>query len=840
MKLESFSIRGILRFAETLALDLRDLPPGLIAFVGPNGSGKTTALETPLAAIHRRFPSRDKELADYAHDRDSHVDVVFALDDGCSYRARVNVDGVRRVSEAVLEQLHPDGTRTVLNDGKVSTFDEAVARVFPAREVLLASAFAAQNHNGSFITLDRKGRKDLFAKLLGLDHYEQMAQTARTAAGLVELSRLRLVATGDVLARDAGPDVARALDERGQAIGIARSHDEAERTALQVEITDAEARLATVADQVAAFAVASQRVQTAERELSARQAERVRLQQDRTMADQAAENDRGRIRRALAVAMNGLDARKAKALSTKDDERALIDRTWAATLKDLDERITNNRAVLAQADAIRAAAAAVADIDAKTQTAQADRQRWQSELSALMTAEREVAAKRLEATKASTLLVNAKADAALIGKVPCEASGAFAACQFLVKATAAAARIPSLEGADSDLRALTEQITTIEASRTQAEGQISVIGQTLLALEQDKKRHQATAKLESAIATAEERIADLETQRLAGESSVSDARAAADSRATARLAEISAERLAAQDRSVEDLADVSVRLEARRTELDSAIASIDGLLVQLAEQLQAARRDLSETEAGNQQAAQLQAALTVLRARWDASTRQLAQLDAATQDVERQRRDLEDRRAELADVAGRIATLDTELLEWQLLGKALGRDGLPVLEIDAAGPTVSTFANDLLASCFGPRFSIELVTQEAKASGKGMKESFAIQVYDNERGGSARDIGDLSGGEQIIVEEALKNAIALFVNRRNTSPIRTCWRDETTGPLDPENAARYVPMLRKVLELGGFERIYFISHNPEAAAMADAQVRFADGTATVALPPYAA
>src|SRR5690348_17438264 len=56
-------------------------------------------------------------------------------------------------------------------------------------------------------------------------------------------------------------------------------------------------------------------------------------------------------------------------------------------------------------------------------------------------------------------------------------------------------------------------------------------------------------------------------------------------------------------------------------------------------------------------------------------------------------------------------------------------------------------------------------------------------------------------------------------------PVRTCWRDETTGALDPENATRYLAMLRKVQELGGFAHVLFISHNPDAAAQADAQIQ---------------
>ena len=112
-------------------------------------------------------------------------------------------------------------------------------------------------------------------------------------------------------------------------------------------------------------------------------------------------------------------------------------------------------------------------------------------------------------------------------------------------------------------------------------------------------------------------------------------------------------------------------------------------------------------------------------------------------------------------------------------------------------------------------------------------------MLDNARGGDVRDIADLSGGEQVIVDEALKNALCIYMNQRASMPMRTCWRDETTGPLDVDNAPRYIQMLRRVQELAGFHHILFVSHNAECAAMADAQISVHDGQADVLLPPFA-
>jgi DNA repair exonuclease SbcCD ATPase subunit len=68
--------------------------------------------------------------------------------------------------------------------------------------------------------------------------------------------------------------------------------------------------------------------------------------------------------------------------------------------------------------------------------------------------------------------------------------------------------------------------------------------------------------------------------------------------------------------------------------------------------------------------------------------------------------------------------------------------------------------------------------------------------------------------------------------------IETLFRDETTGSLDSETAPLYVAMLRKVQQVGDVRQIVYITHSPVAAALADAQIQFAGGTATIAWPPF--
>lgn len=58
MRLEAFTVSGMTRFTDPVSVNLRDLPAGLIAFVGRNGEGKTTLIEAGPASISSTVRAR--------------------------------------------------------------------------------------------------------------------------------------------------------------------------------------------------------------------------------------------------------------------------------------------------------------------------------------------------------------------------------------------------------------------------------------------------------------------------------------------------------------------------------------------------------------------------------------------------------------------------------------------------------------------------------------------------------------------------------------------------------------------------------------------------------------
>lgn len=781
MKLNRLTIKDVLRFTAPVTLDLSTLPPGLIAVVGKNGEGKSTILESAIAALYRTFPSRaDQELVSYATSRDAYLEAVYTIDGG-TYRARVCLDGPKRATSAVLELTTPDGTRQLVSDGKVSTFDAAVAERFPALSVLLASAVASQNRAGSFATLDKRGRKDLFSALLGLDHYEQLAQTARQVVALHETARTGLLAQQEALARDGAASV-------GEAIDAARVRLTSEHEAQVALLADAQSDRAALraardrcAEDAARHALALERMQALSAETAALFSRETALSKDYAST------------RAAAVA-----------------ERKLLDDQLASRRADLEQRVANNRALSASGDAIREAVTHVAQARERLQAQTALRDQRRAEADERRDAMARARVDVLAAEQAARDLDRAERAVTLLGTVPCGGADPYGGCSFLADARAAQASVPALRTAATtldDRRATLDAWTRDDAS---AQADRRALDDAIAALTTELKLHEQVAS----------RLPQLEATET-------------------RIGELQADLVELDRRHEADVAAVKGRCEAAISQI---VAGQNECLtaharVAKARQAVVAERDATSAAAG--ELSQIVLRLSDLDETVERATAAIASCSAQLEEVARQDTRWRETRQRLSALAQEQRHVDDEVREWGLLAKACGRDGLPVLEIDAAGPTVSALCNDLLTVCFGPRFTVELITQAEKADGKGTKEVFDLRVYDNLRGGAPRDLSDLSGGEQVLVDEALKNALALFVNRRHVGAIRTCWRDETTGPLDPENARRYIDMLRRVQHLGGFDHTLFVSHNVEAAALADVQVRVADGALTVCFPPFA-
>ncbi|MFO0472167.1 MAG: DNA repair protein, partial [Pseudomonadota bacterium] len=103
------------------------------------------------------------------------------------------------------------------------------------------------------------------------------------------------------------------------------------------------------------------------------------------------------------------------------------------------------------------------------------------------------------------------------------------------------------------------------------------------------------------------------------------------------------------------------------------------------------------------------------------------------------------------------------------------------------------------------------------------REGFDIRVYDAESG-EDKSVTAMSGGERVWINECLVRAVALYLAQNTGRRYDTLFSDETDGPLDPDRKRMFMAMKRRVLELGGYAREFFVSQTPELTAMADAVI----------------
>jgi exonuclease SbcC len=604
-------------------------------------------------------------------------------------------------------------------------------------------------------------------------------------------------------------------------LGLGRLELLAERASAKVAAVEKEiAALTASADELRAKAGDVDRLRA---ELTAAEAGRSEALARRAQAETGAAAAQAQLqvwqdRRAELQAATAEVRREVESAAARlaDSQKALdTEQQWLANLSakraQIEERIAQRANLRGIADSLVECEAKLADAEREIEgarEAEAAHLRamsaWQD---AKSTTERRLRDAentwRMERTEASSAVREQQReverlamDAAALSGIPCNGEGAYADCRLIASAAKARASLPAAQAKLEDLQ------RRVGALSTEPPG---VVG-ARSALEQ-------VGPAPSKPGGAEALRTSTEISRL---------------REAVRRAHDARGKLGALD----ELAAQGEQIDAEADALRGTITEAAEALTAIADDLRAAKvRHADATLAEGQHAATMptvpdpkelerlraeEVRLAMAAARAEQALASAGEAAARVEEVERQ--------------AG-AATADLD--DWKHLAQALGRNGIQALEIDASGPEVSELTNKLLHACYGPRFSVSLETTALKADGKSTKEVFDLRVIDTERGvdGSA---DQLSGGEKVLVSEALALAIAIFNCRRSAQPLLTLFRDECAGALSTANAVRYVEMLRRAVELGGFHRVYFIAHQPQLWSLADACLVFEDGRVRIA------
>lgn len=787
---------------DELSIEIESLAAGaqLVALVGPNGSGKTTILEnlTPL----RVMPSRATSASVGAFSYYDHLCAAEACKDlewmheGRRYRSQLvfRMNGSARRAEAFLHEwkgdrwvpvVMPDGTRS---DGKTDTYDRCVEALLGSPETFFTSAFHAQNRRqlSAYRPSEVKG---LLVELLGLEQIRAIGHGAGRVATQLE----------------------QALEQRRAVLARHRAVEQSVQQ-LRALIEQAQARVRSSTEGKTAAQV---RLQAARQLLAEREAERASAAGTETLRQSLQAQMAEQLRRKATLL--GGRARRAEELRARRERAAAVLReaeNAAAATKSRHQRdIAAAQALLARKDAIRSAVERLPSLADQEQAARnalraaeevgercaRTRQRLQVIAASRQGLEREAGAAALRARQLRERLQ-------LTQQVPCSGTDLQSACKLLADAREAKALQPS---ADLKVVQVQRELSMLDAERDKLRAELAGAGDPLMqvgharttldAVIEQRRTVNADAALIEAVNQAQERLQGIAAEAIETEQRLQAAQATA--------------------REEYDRCDVAEREAAERHAAE--VAELDAASARLAQQLGGLPPPLDDSKRAAAEKA-------VSAARQAVADAEAAETAAVTQRAELGGR-LQSSLAHLAEgtaAANAVAHLETELAIWTALTKALGNDGVIALCIDDAGPTLASLTNELLLACCGPRFTISITTQVETAK-KDLKEGFDVIVFDAENGAS-KSVGMMSGGERVIVDEALTRAIAVYLAQSAGRRYQTLFSDEVDGPLDPERKRMFVAMKREVLRLGGYEQEIFVSQTPELWAIADSVIDVTD------------
>lgn len=827
MRFDHLSLRGLGPFHNQVDIDLAAIPGVVIAVTGDNGAGKSTLLELLPGAIYRQTPTRGS-LVDLATERGAFVEARVV--NGATYTLRHTVDAVSGKGESVV--LDAEGS-PVLGSAKVRDFDLWRTAHLPPPEVLYASSFAPQG-SGGFLEMKAGDRKGVLLRVLGVEALEQKAERARerqrSARQTLEVLDARIADErsrgGDVgVAEEQIATARRAAVQADQVLAQARTDlGEVDRRLAEIEKVRVEVERVRRArtEHVAQVAAAEKKVT----DLEVRCANNRTVLMRRAEIETAVRRDTELGRTVEELRTKHEEATRKQIGASKDAEAAkgraktLTDQRSAAKMRvaSLQTRLAKATEVLKESDSI---AQAIADLP-----------RLQGALDAAVLVETEASRALDEARRASLGVAERRID--VLRPAVEEISGMDERCDAIVEAARDAlvsddAIVKSAKDAPAEVAAtetrLGEARELVRRARDALTGaktlaaRVGEMSRTMAdsdaATEESRATREEVARLEQAVRTAchEEdeaagRLREARTEASLGEALLADAetergrlaplvaRAAPLAQAEARLAELEPELASAQG-------------EVRRLTGNSPPAE-----PALPHQDEDLDRDYARSmvESAEQEARHAHSMISVAEARLESA--RLAE-------------------QKLGELRTEHRAASADLADWVLLAESLGRDGIQALEVDAAGPELTELINDLLQTCVGSRWTVTIETTKASADGKKQLEGCEVRVLDTERGRDA-SAETLSGGERVLVGEAVSLALSMLACRRAGVDGPTLVRDESGAALDPANARGYVAMLRRAAQVVGASHVLFVSHSKEVQELADARIEIANGTVRVA------
>lgn len=759
--------------------DFSDIPDGRIALAGPNGSAKSTLLQNlhPYLLMPDKVKSYSPKSFSYyneCYSNNACKDLTWLHYNGKIFRSLVEIDAARRKTKAYLYVQNGETWEVFANtqDGNVEVYNQAIEDLLGSPRMFFTYVFRSQRARR--LSGYTKGEMEtLLTELLDISDLKEKAWEA----GYIEDA---LIAKRDAM-----------LAESSALTAIVSREDEkkAEKEAAEKKAAELLTEMQRIDEQAKTEEAALKDIEV-----------KISLQEEALKGKQKIEVEIADKEKVLNELKSSLQAKKdlynGKYKTTKINEqnaRALVNK--APELKKIAD---DRQKIAAEIDEVKKLIEKD-DVDITSLT---------EKLNVISSIEAQIKSKENELQKIrldrknkidvlKAEIKNAESKVALLSEVPCGNSPEAALCKFPQDALKAKEKLPVLYESLKNTEAPDPKEADIEAEIESLGKEIALKGKVetkIKALRESKGiLSKKLSGLEDNIRKADEALKDI--------SLVEDA-----------------------EKKIEALAKevVDILSEGKTVvgEIEAQIAKAETEIKALREQLAAIQED--KTLAFQKQT--IESSIISIKKSVDDKRREESAVQVSLGAIAEVLKQVEDAKLKLSHVNSQVETLNAEIREWKIVADRI--EGIIPLEIDDAGPAISAITNDLLLSCYGPRFTVKISTQDFTADGKNMKDDYDIIVYDAERGES-KSLADMSGGQELWIEDAITKGTCLFKTSRSGKQYLGLFSDEKDGAFDENKKLEYVDMKSRVLELGGFKREFFISHSEAVQSRADHVIKMA-------------
>ena len=773
MRILKLKLRGAIGIRKGLGvdeieIDFQNFEPGLIALTGRNGSGKTTIMEN--LHPYRQMVSRDGSLQSHFFLKDSYRILDFELN-GSKYQSKILIDALTGGSEAYLfEDDKP------LNDGKLTTYDEAIENLLGSPELFFNSVFSGQKSKG-IAELKPADRRKLFYELLNLNSYEAYLEQAKRELRDQEFKLAKIEGELSGIGE---------LDFTEEGLEKERTKNLAEGQSVINELNQIDNNIEAANEAIQEFEIS---IRTCEESLKENQSIELRIKELTSEIDKVEKEHHAKV---LRYESDMQDYQKIMegnelCLNRKEEIESAI-----VKMEQLEQELTE----------LKDTRAALLEKNGEIQKKYSEKREYlngkQKEIDKLL---RELDSFEHEIQSVEKEIEHHRNQTSLISEVPCDQETG-SKCMFLMNAFESKGLIAQCEDRKKNLTDSHSDLKTMIEKRS-------------IELSQDE--HEVEEWLTNA------------KMGLGSFSEIDEQLYSVDANLSTLLKQNFKEQL-------KNLQSAEHNLELYEQKYDSTFHLLKDSKLQYDREIYRLRNERSLLEEKidkelpvkinnlRERLSKQRLELQNLKTKHSIRTGLIDELKADLLRIDQNIKTLKETKVRLAALNDDKKKVENEIRDWTFLCKAFDKTGIPVLKLENSGIEITSIANELL-SLFENKFRIVFETTSLTKDKKKTKETFDINIVEED---GVTELANKSGGERVWIETALQLAISLIV-REQGKKIETSFLDEKDGALDLNNAGIYLQMLQSAHKRSGVHNTFIITHRPELIDLIPQRVSLVDG-----------